>query len=91
MHHSPQNSSKWLTLLFVLIMLLSRYLVCKNQKMSVSKGMVQCTERQTVEDFGVLRCDAVSLGARFSTFLPNVAKHSSSDSVESHTRIPDYR
>ena len=65
--------------------------MCKNQKMSVSKVMEQCTERQRVEDFGVLRSDAVSLGARLSTFLPNAAKHSSSDSVVSHTRRSDYR
>ena len=54
--------------------------------MSVSKVMEQCTERQMVEDFGVLRSDAVLLGVRFSILLPNVAKHSSSDSVVSHIR-----
>jgi len=31
------------------------------------------------------------LGAQFSMLLLNVAKHSSSDSVVSHTRRPDYR
>ena len=59
--------------------------------MSMSSVMVQCPEKQMVEDFGVLRSDSVSLGAQFSTFLPNAAKHSSSDSVVSHTRRPDYR
>ena len=34
----------------------------------------------------MLRRDAVSLGVQFSMLLPNVAKHSSSDSVVSHTR-----
>ena len=46
-------------LLFVLIMPFSRYLVCKNQKMRMLKVMEQCAERQRVEDFGVLRSDAV--------------------------------
>jgi len=58
--------------------------------MIMSKVMVQCPEKQRVEDFGVLISDSVSLGVRFSMFLPNVAKHSSSDSVVSHTRRPDY-
>ena len=56
-------------LLFVLIMPFSRYWVCKNQKISVLKLMEQCPERQRVEDFGVLRCDVVQLGARFCMFL----------------------
>ena len=59
--------------------------------MSMSKVTVQCLEKQRVEDFGVLRSDSVSLGAWFCMFLPNVAKHSSSDSAVSHTRRPDYR
>jgi hypothetical protein len=59
--------------------------------MIVSKVIVQWPERQRVEDFGVLkRCSAL-LGVRFSMFLPNVAKHSSSDSVVSHSRKADYR
>jgi len=59
--------------------------------MIVSKVTVQCPERQRVENFGVLRSDAVYLGAWFFMFLPNAAKHSSSDSVVSHTRRADYR
>jgi len=62
-----------------------------NLKVSVSNVMVQCLEKQRVENFGVLRNDLVSLGEWFSTFLPNVAKHSSSDSTISHTRRADYR
>jgi len=62
-----------------------------NLKMSVSQVMEQCTERQMVEDFGVLRSDAMLLGAQFSMLLPNVAKHSSSDSAVSQTKRPDYR
>jgi hypothetical protein len=62
-----------------------------NLKVSVTNVMVQCPERQKVEDFGVLRSDAVYLGAWFSMSHPNVAKHSSSDSVVSHTRRADYR
>jgi len=31
------------------------------------------------------------LGAPFSMFLPNVAKHSSSDSLVSYTRRANYR
>jgi len=46
-------------LLFVLIMLFSKYLVCKNLKVIVSNVMVQCPNRQRVENFGVLRSDAV--------------------------------
>jgi hypothetical protein len=57
---------------------------------SVSNVMVQCPERQSVEDFGVLRSDSVSLGAWFFMFLPNLAKHSSSDRVVSHTRRAGY-
>ena len=54
--------------------------------MSMSKVMVQCPDKQTVDNFGVLRSDAVLLGVRFSMLLPNVAEHSFSDSVVSHTR-----
>ena len=59
--------------------------------MSLSNEMVQCPERQRVEDFGVVWSDAVSLGAQFPMFFPNVAKHSSSDSVVSHSSLPLYR
>ena len=54
--------------------------------MIMSKVMVQCPEKQRVEDFGVLISDSVSLGVRFSMFLPNVAKHSSSYSVVSYQK-----
>jgi len=46
-------------LLFVLIMPFSRYLVCKNWKMSVLDLMEQSTERQRKKDFGVLITDVV--------------------------------
>jgi len=78
-------------LLLVEITLLSRCLVCMNLKVSVTNVMVQCPDRQKVEDFGVLRSDAVYLGARFPMSHPNVAKHSSSDSIVSHTWKADYR
>jgi hypothetical protein len=50
--------------------------------------------RKAERGWKILVCseeDSVLLGAWFSMFLPNVAKHSSSDSVVSHIRRADYR
>ena len=90
-HHSQQTVRNGLWYCLSSSCLFPDAWYVRTWKMIVSKVTVQCPERQRVENFGVLRSDAVYLGARFFMFLPNVAKHPSSDSVVSHTRRADYR
>jgi len=61
MHHSQQTAQ--IGLFYCLSSsFFSSCLVCKNQKVSVTNVMIQCPERQMVQNFGVLRSDAVYVG-----------------------------
>ena len=86
MHHSQQKVQNGLCYCLFRACFFPRHLVCKDLKMNVSNLMVQCPKGQRVEDCGVLGSDDVLLGAWSPMFLQNVTKHSSIDSVVSHSR-----